>query len=196
LVKKPKQMREYFEEDGVVWDIVNPTRHMQGENIGQPIKPREGVAMVLSIPAGFMNGAPLISYLSVKLSTIPGAGHGLFTLVDLDDHALVGWYCGKSRKNTSNKFHYQFKDVDAMGTVGHHLAFGMHVMNDPTLGLTGEACTQAISRVNVHMYDDYGCRVNCRDGIKAGSELFTQYEPSNASRGWEKTSKAALKEFR
>ena len=70
-------------------------------------------------------------------------------------------------------------DCDSRGGIGHPLSLAMHFMNDPTLDLTGNKLVEATKRVNVHINTDYGCRVIV-PVIPAGTELFTQYQPSNA----------------
>jgi len=141
------------------------------------------------------------THLEVKLSTIPGAGNGVFTLRDIKKGEPVCYYAGYEGKDAADPYaiHHQFNGTIR---VGHRFAEGTHgvgqLINDAaSLDFTNLPLNehgffsiksmknlekaynkQSDENMNVtYTKDGEEYVMYSRRNIKAGEELFVSYGP-------------------
>ena len=125
------------------------------------------------------NSIPYVPHVMIFDSLLPGAGKGLFAEHLLLPGDIIGYYSGQRVDPSDTRSNYQFMDCDAGGYIGHPLALGMHVINDPTLGKEGDEYEEARKMVNVELRPDYSCVVV--KPIDVGQEILREYKPKNAA---------------
>ena len=132
-----------------------------------------------------VNQLPLLSWLRVKKSTLPGAGLGLFAEREFEKGQIIGMYLGgktgmpgytiKPRWKDAELIHcHSFASADALSDQSAR-TMGLQMCNDPNFGLPNDAPKSPLWNVQI-MKDLF---VIATKNIEKGEELFADYRLTN-----------------
>lgn len=133
-----------------------------------------------------------IDWLLIKKSNIDGAGFGLFANTDFEAFTSLGIFSGskeKFRDTECSKYAIQVNRdgekpyfIDANGSKGHEIFFGLHLANDPYYGLDEERQLGTGKKLepNFEVYESMEAMT--MKAIKKGTELLLDYRTGQEER--------------